>query len=103
MFATSILGISIILQFLAAGLALNMICVTGRCRGWIFIAAALTLMGVRRAITFTNTVLAGARNSIHFEAELLALTISVLMLAGVIYIGPVFKKMRDGQAELIES
>jgi CheY-like chemotaxis protein len=59
MFATNILGTSIILQFLAAGLALNMIYVTGRRRAWIFIAAALTLMGVRRAITFTDTVLAG--------------------------------------------
>ena len=103
MFATSILGVSIILQFLAAGLALNMIRVTGRRRAWIFIAAALTLMGVRRTITFTDTVLAGAQNNIHFEAELVALTISVLMLAGVILIGPMFKSLRDGQADLKQS
>ncbi len=52
MFATSILGITIVLQFLAAGLAL---------------------------------------------------TISVLMLAGVILIGPIFKSIRDGQADLKQS
>ncbi|MDC4226296.1 MAG: hypothetical protein MPW15_19105 [Candidatus Manganitrophus sp.] len=51
MLETLILTISIILQFVAALLALRLIRITGRWTGWSLIAAAITLMAVRRSIS----------------------------------------------------
>ena len=103
MLATVILVISIALQFIAAALALYLIRITGRWWAWGFIAVALTLMGVRRSITFSRIVFSDSPLPVDITAELLALTISVLMVLGVVLIGPVFKRVQQTQSALRES
>jgi signal transduction histidine kinase len=97
--AIVILGISIALQFIAAAFALRLIRITGRWRAWSFIAIALTLMGVRRSITFYRVVSGDISLPADVTAELVALSISLLMLLGVLMIGPLLKNMQRAQAE----
>ena len=87
-----ILGISTIIQFIAAILAVRLIQVTGRKAAWIFIAIALTLMGIRRSVTLYRSVSNDITYSADLSAELIALTISILMILGVMLIGPIFRK-----------
>ncbi len=99
----TILLVSIILQFWTAVLALNLIRKTGRTWAWIFIAAALLLMGIRRT---TSLAQAFSSDGIIIDpiAESVALLISCLMLIGVWLIGEVFANLNqlriDAQDEL---
>ncbi|NQU57588.1 MAG: PAS domain S-box protein [Rhodospirillales bacterium] len=88
-----ILGISIVLQFTAAGFALRLIRVSGRWRAWSFLAIALTLMGIRRSITFYRIVSQDASLPPDLTAEIIALGISILLLAGIFMIGPIIQRM----------
>ena len=90
--STLILGISTILQFIAAILSVRLIRVTGRKGAWIFIAIAMTLMGIRRSVTLYRSVSNDITYSADLTAELVALTISILMILGVMLIGPIFRK-----------
>ncbi len=98
-----ILCLSAILQFTAALLSVRLINETGRWKAWSLIAAAMTLMGVRRSITLYRTLTEGSVYSADLTAELVALTISVLMVLGVYFIGPIFKKIKSINAALQES
>jgi diguanylate cyclase (GGDEF)-like protein/PAS domain S-box-containing protein len=98
---TIILVISIALQFTAALLSLRLIKITGRWRAWIFISIALMLMGLRRSITLYHVLLSDVSFSPDIAAELIALGISVLMLAGVILIIPIFKKIHSTNQALL--
>ncbi len=97
------LGSSTALQFFAAVMALRLIKITGRRRAWMFISAALTLMALRRSITFYGVVTGDPVASVDLTAELVALCASVLLLLGVLYVGPVFRSMQRVQAELEEN
>ncbi len=89
---TILLGISVVFQFTAALLSLRLIKITGRWQAWTFIAVAMTLMGVIRLVTFHRSVFAGELLPADMTIALTALGISALMLAGVVAIGPMFKK-----------
>ena len=90
-----ILGISTIIQFIAAILSVRLIQVTGRKGAWIFIAIAMTLMGIRRSVTLYRSITNDTTYSADLSAELVALTISILMVIGVMLIGPIFKKYQS--------
>lgn len=83
---------SITTQFLAAALAVRLIHSTGHRLAWGCIAAALTLMGVRRSITFWGIVSGDKSMPADPSAEIVALFISVLMLLGVIMIAKMFRE-----------
>ena len=100
---TSILLISAVLQFTAAGLAMRLVSVTGRWWAWILIALALTLMGIRRSITLYRAVSNDATISPDLTAELVALSISALMVVGVLLIGSIFGKIKRTQHNLDEA
>ena len=100
---TIILIISILLQFTAAVLALRLIWVTGRRAAWVLIAAALCLMAVRRCITLFQAGFEGLASATSLSAELVALVISVIMLAGVIWITPLFKSLKRSEETLREA
>jgi len=100
---TTILLISTVLQFTAAGLATRLIFVTGRGWAWSLIAVALTLMGIRRSITFFRAASNDASLSPDMTAELVALTISALLVFGVLLIGPIFRKNQHAQRNLDET
>ena len=95
MTAVIILGISTILQFIAAFLSLRLVKVTGKWKAWTFIAIAMFLMGIRRSITFYHTTADDIVHSIDLTAELVALTISILMVTGVLLIDPIFRRFQS--------
>lgn len=98
---TLILTISIVLQLIAAFLALRLIRVTGKGIGWGMVAAAITLMTLRRCVTFFEFLSGGqAPDPI---AESIALAISVLMAAGIAAIRPLFLSMKRSEATLRET
>ncbi len=97
---TGILVISILLQFATAFLALRLIRVTGRRMAWVLIAAALFLMAIRRCITLVQAEFFGVPFTSSLSAELVALAISTLTLAGVIWIKPLFLSLKRSEEAL---
>ncbi|GEM_PF-3266852 len=94
-----ILTISIALQVIAAGVALNMIRVTGRAFGWVCFAAAVLLMAVRRAITLGRVIATDGGAAPDPAAESVALVISTLMLVGLVWIGQILRATRPRSAD----
>ena len=97
---TIILGISTILQFVVAFLSVRLISITGRWAAWTLFAIAMTLMGVRRSITLYRTITGDIAYPTDLTAELVALSISVLMLSGVLLISPIFRKIQSANKKL---
>ena len=87
------------LQVLAVCLALRLVRVTERVAAWLFIAAAISVMALKRihalygVITGTMTF-----HSADVADEVIGLVISTLMVAGLFLIGPLFQAIsRAGQ------
>lgn len=91
------------MQFIAAILSVRLIQVTGRKKAWILIAIAMTLMGIRRSITLYHSISSGITYSTDLTAELVALAISILMVSGVLLIGPIFRKIQSTNKALQRS
>ncbi len=89
-----VIGVSIVLQFTAAFLALRLIRVTGGLVAWILIATAIFLMGVRHSIILSRLVSGGITPPPDLQAELVALAISMLMVVGIALIGPFFASVK---------
>jgi PAS domain S-box-containing protein len=100
MFATFILIISILLQLIAASLALRLIAVTGRRLAWILIAASLCLMALRRGISLYQQLFRAVAIPLDLTAESVALAISVLMVAGMAWIAPLFLSIKSSEKAL---
>jgi PAS domain S-box-containing protein len=100
MSVTVILVISILLQFATAFLALRLIRVTGKRTAWVLIAVALFFMAIRRCITLFHAEFLGMPYTTSMTAELVALVISILMLAGVIWIAPLFQSLKRSEEAL---
>jgi PAS domain S-box-containing protein/putative nucleotidyltransferase with HDIG domain len=100
---TAILLASTLLQLIAAVYALRLIGITKKWIGWMAIALAIFFMAARRSITLFR--LLSAETSIPPDpvAEIVALVISVLMLAGIIWIGPLFASMDANRVSLRKS
>ena len=88
-----ILAVSILLQLAAAAVAFVNIRRTGAFLPWTLVAAAILLMAIRRITTFVSIVRMpeAAALADRVAPELIALVISVLMLVGLLMLGPVFK------------
>ena len=86
-----ILSLSILLQFLAAGLALRLTAVTNRVRIWAPIAGAICLMALRRCLTLYELIANGPIKPLDVPVELTALTSSALMVIGVYMITPILR------------
>jgi PAS domain S-box-containing protein len=95
-----ILGISVLLQFIAAFMALRLIAVTGKSRAWIMVAAAISLMALRRLITLYGMLSGSPTDSTPLIAEIVALVSSAFMVAGVAWIGPVLTATRASEEAL---
>lgn len=98
-----ILGISILLQFTAAGLALRLIKITGKRLGWILISIAILLMAIRRCITLSHLLSDQIPIPPDLMAETVALVISICMAAGMGLIAPYFLTLRKSRQKLSES
>jgi two-component sensor histidine kinase len=91
-----VLGLSIALQIAAAGVALFNVRRTGAFLAWILVAAAILLMAVRRITSFVH-IMAGWNDlppSLNLVPELIALLISILMLTGLLLLGPMFRFLK---------
>jgi len=97
MTAALVLTLSIVLQVWAAYLALRMMRITGASLAWISISVAILLMALRRSITLNRVLSGDASFQPDLSAELVALSISVLMLIGIARIAPLFRTLRDNQ------
>jgi PAS domain S-box-containing protein len=100
MYDSSLLIISIVLQLTAALLALRLIALTGRRLAWILLAMGLGLMALRRGITLYQILLWGAATPLDQTAELVALIISVLLIAGMAWIAPLFRFLKSSEQAL---
>jgi PAS domain S-box-containing protein len=95
-----ILLVSIMLQLTAAGLAVRLIFVTRRKAAWLLIATALLLMALRRVITLYGIQVWGLPTPLDLTAELVALAISLFMVAGIAWIVPLFLAMKESEEAL---
>jgi two-component system, cell cycle sensor histidine kinase and response regulator CckA len=95
-----LLSLSVLLQFLAAGMALRLGSVLGRSRAWAWLAAALFLMGLRRGVTLADAIGAGRFGPADLTAEWIALAISSLMVVGLARISPFEKHSEAVRREL---
>lgn len=98
-----ILGTSIVLQLAASVMALRLMRVTGFLMAWLLIASALALMALRRSITFYQSVAGQTSQPINVAAEITALAISALMLAGIYLIRPYFISNQKSHKSLEKS
>jgi len=90
----SVILASTLVQIAAAVVALRLVWITGRRRAWFLIAVALTLMVVRRGMTLLDVVFGHVESSPGLlRVELVALAISVILLAGLALIAPLFRRI----------
>jgi len=100
MLVTAILTLSILLQVTAALLALRLMRLTHARIAWLLIAAAIALMALRRTITLYQMVFLETPTTADLMAELVALTISLLMVLGIAWIAPLFMSLKNSEEAL---
>jgi len=97
MYIHVMLSISIVLQFAAALLALRLIRVTQRRPAWVLIATAICLMALRRGLSLYEAMWGEAPTHLEFEAEFVALVISLLLVIGMAKIGSGFEALKQAE------
>lgn len=100
MLAIEVLALSIVLQFVAAGLALRLVRVTGWRLAWGTISAALLLMAIRRCVTLYSALFGSPAANPELPAELVALTVSAFLVVGVWLVGSLRIRAREGEERL---
>lgn len=88
-----VIGLSLVLQFFAAFLALRLAPLSGVRLGWWLITAALLLMAIRRVIVMTRILQEGNMASLDLAAEILALVLSAFFVTGLAILKPMFASM----------
>ena len=98
---TLILWISVGLQFIAAYLALRLIPLTGRATAWIILSVAFLFMASRRTISLLSQEGIIENNGLHAQtAELVALTISTLLVFGILLIKKIFIQQKEDSEQV---
>jgi light-regulated signal transduction histidine kinase (bacteriophytochrome) len=92
-------GSAVLVQLTAAFFALRLIRVTGGRISWVLISSAFCVMAVRRSISLWR-LLAGGLVPQHLWDDAAAVTISALMLAGVLAIPSLFHTIRQAAETL---
>jgi len=96
----AILSLSIVIQLIAVILALKFLVLTKERKGWLFITTAIFLMSIRRIVTLYGVLSGEIHSPTDLVSEYVALTISVLMLSGVYFIGEIFSSLMNKQEKL---
>lgn len=86
----TVIACAVVAQFLSALLALRLIGLTKRSVAWLAIAAAITLMAFRRLESLASLLSGNPASKPDLLFEVNGLAISMLMLAGVYLIRPIF-------------
>ena len=82
-----IVGVSVILQFVAVFLSLRIIKFTGQWKVWGLISLALIVIGVRSSLTLFRLIVGEVSSPPDLIAALLVLIISALLIVGVFFYG----------------
>jgi PAS domain S-box-containing protein len=90
MSVTAVLLLSIAFQVGATVFALRLIGLTGRRSPWVLLATAMALMALHRIVTLWDVV--EGRAAPAFDAEVVALGTSLLLLVGTALIGSAFRR-----------
>lgn len=100
MIAIIILTASILIQFIAAFLALRLVWVIKKTPAWVIISLGICLMAVRRGIALYQLVFGKSPTPLDQTAELVGLLISIAMLVGVAWIGHLLLSIRSSEESL---
>ena len=101
--AVLVLGLSLLLQLGAAAMSWRLARLMEWRAAWILVAAAISLMALRRGITVFRSV---SGTPLDLTAESFGLCVSLLMMVGIAYLVPVIEAIRSAEREvrqLIES
>ena len=99
----SALGISVLLQFTATFLALKLISVTKRHTAWMLIAVAFLLIAIRQCFTLFDLISGDLLYSPNLSGELVTVAISVIMVAGIASVRPLFLSIKRSEEELMKA
>ena len=88
-----LLGVTIVLQLMAAVLALRLIRITAKYAGWVLLALAVVLLALQRCLFF-HQVTAGEAPLPPLLSAVLGLGIAVCLVAGIAWIAPLFVSLR---------
>ena len=89
-----LLGMTMVLQLIAAVLALRLIRITAQWTGWVLLALALVLLALQRCLFFLQ-VTAGEASLSPLISAVLGLGIAVCLVAGIAWIAPLFVSLRQ--------
>jgi hypothetical protein len=95
-----VVATSVLLQFIAAFLALRLIPITGKKIAWLLVAAAISLMTVRRFESLLRLVSGQSSSAPDVIFEVVGLIISCAMVAGISLIQPLFEEMASSREKL---
>ena len=95
-----VLAASIVLQTIAAVLAVRLISLTKHRKAWLLIASALSLMAIRRSITLAQALFGDSGKTPDLTTEWVALAISGLMLVGVSGIREIFVEFASAEEKV---
>jgi uncharacterized membrane protein len=98
-----VLGISVLLQFTAVFLALKLISVTKRHTAWMLIAVALLLIAIRQCFTLFRLISGDLFSPPDLSDELVTVAISVIMVAGIASVRPLFLSVKCSEGELMKA
>ncbi len=93
-----IIVLSLLIQCIAAVIAIGLIRFTGRVYGWLFFVAGIVFMGIRRSIVLASLI--NGTSSSTLTDESITLLISILMLIGVMLISSLFRSYKENQSAL---
>ena len=99
----SALGISVLLQFTATFLALKLISVTKRHTAWMLIAVAFLLIAIKQCFTLFDLISGDLPYSPNLSGELVTVAISMIMVAGIASVRPVFLSIKRSEEELMKA
>jgi light-regulated signal transduction histidine kinase (bacteriophytochrome) len=100
---TLIIAVAALVQFGAAFFAFRLVRVTGFQIAWVLIASAFSIMAIRRVIALAQFLAGAPPQGGDLVVESVGLVISVLMLAGVLLIAPLFHTITAAAAALRQS
>lgn len=98
-----VLTAGILLQLIAAVLAIRMVRVTGWNRAWYAICLGMFLMVARRCYGLYGVWVDRAANELDLGYESVGLLVSLLLAAGIVWLAPLFHSIRRSQRNLEES
>ena len=96
--------ISVVIQFVAAALALRLCWITEKITAWVLIALAICFMALRRCFTLYEWISRSTPlQPLDITTEMVGLAISAIMLAGVALIAPLFLAIKQSGEKIKQS